>query len=121
MAKGSSGFDSGGNGKGAKPLPELTGSEKQVKWANEIRDNALYSVNSVLERYESNIKNGMKRTDDVNEQIKAYEEIKKAITDTFMSVNEAKVIIDKRETFHPSRIHKIAGDTARARLAKKKK
>lgn len=68
MAKGSSGFDSGGNGYSVSSIkkqlqelvvygqaPKLEGSEKQIEWAKQIRSdfarNLLYAISSGLPDY----------------------------------------------------------------------
>lgn len=113
---GSSGLSPKG---GSVKFPELQGSEKQVKWANQIREDAMDTINSQIQRHKDMIPQRPYDKDYLEASLESYKEIKKAISDTFSSVKEASKIIDNRSKFSPSRIQDIARKSAEEKVRKK--
>lgn len=115
---GSSGLSAkGGNVK----FPELQGSEKQVEWANRIRQDAMDVINYQIQWHKDTIPQRPYDKDYLEASLESYKEIKKSISDTFSSVNEASKIIDKRNMFSQSRIQDIAKKAADQKARKKKR
>lgn len=106
---GSSGLRGGSSGLiNVSSMPKLSGSEKQVKWAEQIRNNAINSVNSNIklanERYEKY------KTDSYLDTANAYKQIANQLDSTLNNITSASILIDKRNTFSPNRIDKLASD-----------
>lgn len=95
-----------------RKFPELTGSEKQIKWANDIRDSALDTI-------ELNIKSSrdyLKRfKNDFDSQVKVdlYESARETYLKKLRSVTSAKDIIDNRHLYDGQRIVNTINDMAR--------
>ena len=102
-------------------FPELQGSEKQVKWANQIRQDAMDVVERQIRWYGETITKRPYQDDYLEAALESYKEIKKAISDTFSSVDEASKIIDNRSKFSPERIDNIARKSAEEKVLKKKR
>lgn len=102
----------GGSRSGARNLPNLSGSEKQVKWANDIRRSALDTI-------ELNIKSSrdyLKRfKNDFDSQVKVdlYESARETYLKKLRSVTSAKDIIDNRHLYDGQRIVNTINDMAR--------
>ena len=79
----------------AADLPELTGSEKQIKWADDIRKKAVITINS-----------GMKVLSQP-EAIAAYEEAGRQYKKVFDNITEAGKIIDIREKLSENAIKNL--------------
>lgn len=95
----------------ASSMPKLSGSEKQVSWANQIRENAINTVNKNIERALNEEKrsgvNGLFRN-----KIKAFEEIGRQLEGGFKGKTSASWIIENRGQFSSSRILRIANEMA---------
>ena len=108
----SSGMGGGGSRSGSRNLPNLSGSEKQVKWANDIRGSALDTI-------ELNIKSSrdyLKRfKNDFDSQVKVdlYESARETYLKKLRSVTSAKDIIDNRNLYDGQRIVNTIDDMAR--------
>lgn len=118
---GSSGLSGGGGNGGIGKLPDLQGSEKQVEWANRIRQEAMDTIEHQIRWYKETIPQRPYDKDYLEATLGSYKEIKKAISDTFFSVKEASKIIDNRSKFSPSRIQDIARKSAEEKVRKKKR
>lgn len=85
----------------------LTGSEKQVKWANDI-------ISSALEMCDANIKLAEERIEKwpnvsvYKQNLDVFTEIKATLEDAFSKATTAKEIIDKREYYSGDRILYVA-------------
>lgn len=96
----------------ARNLPELSGSEKQVKWANDIR-------NSALDTIEANIKNQrdylrrFKNDFDAQVKLDLYEGARETYLKKLRSVTSAKEIIDNRRLYDGRMIFDTVNDRAR--------
>lgn len=87
-------------------FPNLVGSEKQVKWAQDIREEAINTVDDNIklarERYE---KYKMEIYKDAEE---AYKEVKKQLIPALATYTKASDLIDRRDMFSSSRIIDLA-------------
>lgn len=116
---GSSGLSGGSSGLiSASSMPKLTGSEKQVKWAEQIRDNAIDTVNSNIklanERYRKY------KSDTYLNTLNAYKQIGNQLGTALNNIISASNLIDRRDTFSPSRINNLA-NRIEEELRKKRK
>ena len=96
---------------GAKPLPELTGSEKQVKWAKDIRQSALDTISSNLKNekeYYSKFKDFESKM-----KIELYKDLQEAFQERFQNITKASQIIDMRNNISPSNIVNMVNSRAR--------
>lgn len=91
MAKGSSGFDKGGS----KKSQEFEGSEKQVKWANDIVEKAKKSLQIGVYEVE-NPSWGSVRPEEV-ERAKIVSEITNNVLSNLSSAWSAKDVIENRD------------------------
>ena len=78
----------------------MKGTEKQIKWAEDIMNNALNTVNANIEH--------SKTSDALLTRLQVYEEIKKMLEESFSQVTEASQLINARDRFDPRRINNIA-------------
>lgn len=101
----SSGFKNNGQLILKNSLPELSGSEKQVKWANEIRENAVDTINRNIERARESIKKSPRSAAIFQKDIDAYAEIGRQLHIVLKQITNASQIIDKRGLFDSSRIN----------------
>lgn len=104
-------------GAGRAALPALTGSERQVSWANDIRDTAYGQLDAMdrnLDRLEAQTK-GYPRTRDgrtAAEDLAGYTResirtVRSELNDTLSSVTSAKTIIDQRDNLSASRVRNL--------------
>lgn len=102
---GSSGRSGGGSGGGWGKLPELTGSDKQVSWANDIRQRAMdsidFNIRSSREHYNrTNFTSSMIARD-------LYGDMKNELSGILQKTSRASEIINMRDKLSPQRIHNI--------------
>lgn len=90
-------------------MPNLTGSEKQIKWAESIRNGAIETVNGNIELFSERIKQ-YGNIDLYVDTINAYRHIGKQLSDTLKNITSASKIIDKRDMFSFSRIGHLANE-----------
>lgn len=106
--RGSSGGGQGGkhgeNWAASAKMPELKGSEKQIKWANDIRDTALRNADLVVK----NAKNLSASTSFNIPSVEAAEFARNVSVKELQSVNSASKIIDKRTKLSYDGLNKIA-------------
>lgn len=106
MGRGSSGLGASGGGgsrsRTSAKMPELTGSEKQVKWAESIRSDALTNLNNLVKQASSEFDITTPRGNRVSKE--AVKDVKDFITKGFQSVTDASKIIDSRRDFSYSNI-----------------
>lgn len=109
-------------------LPKLQGSEKQVAWANDIRERAFNYLNDVAYntahmgtdiRTKEELWNPM--TDDRKATFDEINPVRKAMKRVFDSQTSARAIIDARDHLEYDDIKKIVSDikTARANAREK--
>lgn len=120
---GGRGSAGGGAGASRTPLPTLRGSERQVSWANDIRDTAygqLDAMERAIDRFESQMR-GAPRTRDgktAAEDLAGYTRanirtVRAELNDTLSGVTEARTIIDQRNNLSASRIRSLVELEAR--------
>lgn len=119
---GSSGLSSGNDRSGmikTSDMPQLTGSEKQIKWAEQIRQGAISTVNDNIQlAIKRNNETGNK-TDVYKDTIKAYNHIGKQLGEELKKIKSASVLIDRREAFSGKRINDLAQKLEEAYKKKK--
>lgn len=96
----------------ARNFPDLSGSQKQVKWANDIRDSALDIIEGniranrdYLRRFRNNF--------DAQVKLDLYEGARETYLKQLRSVTNAKEIIDRRNAYNPQMIVDTVNDRAR--------
>lgn len=101
--RGASGAESGGIGWGNN-LPSLSGSEKQVSWANDIRRNAIGYLRDIQKR----IKSGDQSYDDFGARLtqRGFNRVNAEMKSTFSEETSAKYFIDNRSFFTAKGIEK---------------
>ena len=131
--RGSSSKGGGGGGSAQNaPMPELTGSEKQIAWAENIRQNALVTADNIVDVSDGTFNDGkgiMARqvpgepTTYVTKQ--AARTVRADVVDTFQGITSASTIIDNRAKLSPNKIIGMAileqntGQISSARKARK--
>lgn len=81
----------------------MKGSEKQIKWAEDIKRGAMDTLTNKLERMKNS-----KHKEYYKITIQVFEELKKELEECFEKVDDAKVIIENRAQFASDRILKMA-------------
>lgn len=100
----------GSNSSSAKKLPELNGSEKQIKWANDIRESVINTIDANIKTNKDILR---KNKNDFDAQITKdlYEGAREAYLLKFKSVKNAKEIIDGRNfMYNPYKITDLVRD-----------
>lgn len=119
--RGSSGGGSGG-GIGGRAvnarMPKLTGSEKQVSWAENIRHTALANIDSLVSQASDEF--GLSFPGGGRVSSIAAKQVKSDIVNVFQQISSASAIIDKRGAFSMNQI-RDAMYAAEANNRKKKK
>lgn len=87
-----------------KGLPTLKGSEKQVQWAEQIRNNAIDTINRNIDLANERIKKYPSAQKIYQNQIESLQEIGKQLKEVLLKVSNASQIIEKRHIFESSRI-----------------
>ena len=95
-----------------RKFPELTGSEKQIKWANDIRDSALDITEANIESNRNYLKR-FKNDFDAKVKLDLYESARRAYLEKLRSVTSAKEIIDNRHLYDVRMIVGTVNDEAR--------
>lgn len=109
--RGSSGGGGGGGGSGK--LPDLTGSAKQVAWAESIRQGAFSAVDNLGKNYNSMQSRAPKSdktfaVDTLGYTLKDVAVVRSEVRDAFSSVTSASKIIDTRAEFSQRRMEELA-------------
>lgn len=84
----------------------MKGTEKQIKWAEDIMSDAFNTIDANVNRMEK------ENPELFRFEIQAYKECREMIEKSFATCEEAKQIIENRGMFDPSRITQIAGQRA---------
>ena len=83
------------NGEGENEMVELQGSEKQVKWATDIRENTIKSIDRALEKLEEiqseRVSKGRKRVRIFDKRINKL----KVLLEEVKNESSAKIFIEK--------------------------
>ncbi|MDU4144234.1 hypothetical protein [Clostridium sp.] len=86
------------NGEGENEMVELQGSEKQVKWATDIRENTIKSIDRALERLEEiqseRVAKGRKRVRIFDKRIDKL----KVLLEKVKNESSAKIFIEEYRT-----------------------
>ena len=90
-------------------LPKLTGTEKQIAWANQIRERAVDTINHNIVIWD-NRRTGDKDYD-IDDTIEAYKEVGNQLKKVFDQITSASQIIDKRYSITSSRILSLVDET----------
>lgn len=115
--RGGSSSRSGGGGRAS--LPTLTGSEKQISWANDIREQAYIQLDA-LDRTISRIKKDVSKRGGMSknaikkeaESLAGFSEssiktVRSELNDTLSKITSAKTIIDQRNNLSPDSIRQL--------------
>lgn len=102
-------------------MPKLTGSEKQIKWAEQIRDDAIGTVNGNIRTYEERIRKYPESKTIFESRIKAYEEVGRQLNEVLQKITSASQIIDKREYLSGSYINQAADKIEEMQKKKREK
>lgn len=85
---------------------KFNGSEKQIKWAQDIMDGAF----GQLESMDRNADNEFLGVNYTHEDVA---EVRKYVQDVFSQMQDAHMVIDKRNMFHWSALEKLASNIKR--------
>ncbi len=80
----------------------MKGSEKQIKWAEDIKTNCIHSFEMTIERWEAQPAGAIKNS------IKAYKLMLAITKYAFDHIDDAKTIIDRRTLFDASTLSRKA-------------
>lgn len=100
--------------KEAKGMKELKGTEKQVKWAQDIIHDAYANIDSWIRTDKKAMeKLGCENPEEWEgsffmTEITVFTELRKMLDDCLEGVDSAAAIIERRSMFDPSRIREIA-------------
>lgn len=98
---GSGGARAGASNNGSSALsakmPQLTGSQKQVSWADTIRHDALANADNLVKAARSEFGLGMPGGGRVS--VESAEAVRRDIVNVFQQVSSASAIIDRRFAF----------------------
>lgn len=92
-------------------MPALTGSEKQVKWAEDIRETALVAADRLVEdaaRGESGEWWRMSGSEDRSVSLQSAQEVRQQVIAAFNGLSSAKQIIDNRTNLSANAVLRIA-------------
>lgn len=106
---GGRGSRGGGGSAASAKMPTLSGSSKQVSWANDIRSNALSSLDANVRNAEKNRSLGI-APDGLHPSVESAKEIRSAIVKAFQSQTSAKSFIDSRGNFTQKAFNNAAID-----------
>jgi len=84
----------------------MKGTEKQIKWAEDIINDAYNTIDANIARMEKESKEFF------HFNIQAYKECRKKLEETLETCDDAAVIIKCRNQFDPRRINEMVGRMA---------
>lgn len=102
-------------------LPELQGTEKQIAWAKQIREDALETAGKNIKLNQDRLKQygpGMKNM--YEPRIEAYKQVRQNLYTALTKISNASDIIDKRHIISADMVTKEA-DRIEEQIRKKKK
>ncbi len=73
----------------------MKGTEKQIKWAEDIKEAAYGTVNGNIELLQERL-NKYPNWDSLKNEIKGYEKVREVLDMFFNQIAEASQVIDKR-------------------------
>lgn len=112
---GGRGGSGGGGGSGSAvsaKMPALSGSEKQVSWANDIRSSALLTADANVRNAEKNRSLGIS-VDYLNPSVESTKEVRSAVVKAFQGQTSAKSIIESRSNFSQRSLVNMAAEIDR--------
>lgn len=86
----------------------MKGSEKQIKWAEEIKESAFRALDCMVSNYNRRIEWGEDPVRGCGYDLDAVEEVRTQVTEAFNKVEEASTVIDKRYKCTHSYLEQIA-------------
>lgn len=86
----------------------MKGSEKQIKWAEEIKESAFGALDCMVRGYNRRIEWGEDPVQGCGYDLEAVEQVRAQVTEAFAKVEDASTIIDKRYKFTQSHLEQIA-------------
>ena len=116
---GSGGVRSGKNFAVNAKMPQLVGSEKQVRWAESIRESMLLAADVVVRNAERTRANGVPLGTS-NPSVEGARYARKDVVQTLQNVTEASQIIDARKKLTQNYIEKIALEDDRIKNRRKR-
>ena len=124
----SSGGGGGGGSAASAKMPKLSGSPKQIAWADEIRSSALANTDLLVKRAGEgpNGLNAITANMVTGEKVskKSAETVRAEVVDTFQATTSASAIINARNQFTYSAIEnlmKVEQRTGQVSEARKKR
>lgn len=114
---GSGGGVSRGGSALSQKMPELTGSEKQIKWAKEILESVLVAADAEVRNAERHSK--YSRPDMYNPSVEGAKFARNAVVEQLKSVTQASKIIDARRNLTQNNLRNIALEYDRRKKMKK--
>lgn len=99
---------SGGSG-GSVRMPTLTGSEKQVSWATDIRDTALSNADLIVRNAERGRQIGISTgPTGRNISVEAARTVRAEVRETLASTTSASTLIDNRSNLTFNSLSRLA-------------
>lgn len=90
----------------------MKGTEKQIKWAKDIMNDAIGTVLANIDRLQTYVDRGEK-IERIEQEV--YKEMLELLTNKFDSIEDASYIIEHRHTWDPSRINELVSREAEKR------
>lgn len=106
-----SGSGFGKSGSGSRGFPKLSGSEKQVQWAESIRSDAMAAIENGLRNAKEEYSKFKDFTSEA--EMHLYDGLKESMSAQFQQVTEASKIIDVRNSLSPNNIHSMVKNKAK--------
>lgn len=107
-----SGGGGGGSSASSSKMPALQGSEKQVRWANDIRSVAIKAADANVRNAERSKSLGLE-TSYNNPSVESTKKVRGMVVSAFKEQTSAKAIIDSRDRFSQSQLVKMAAELDR--------
>lgn len=79
----------------------MNGTEKQIKWAEDIINNAYNTIDANIANMEN------KNEEFFTTRVLAYRECRKQLDEVLNNCNDAATIIKNRDLFDPTRINRM--------------
>lgn len=90
----------------------MKGTEKQIKWAQEIKENAILAAGCIVRNAEKAAEDGWR---EYRISVEAAKHIEQLVIDGFAAMDSAAEIINIRDRFTQSNLEKIARYETKAR------
>ena len=86
----------------------MTGSEKQIKWAEDIKDGAFMALDNMVANFNRRIEWGEDPVRGCGYDLEAVEELRAQVTEAFDKADKASTIIEKRDRCTQSYLERVA-------------